>query len=249
MSSTNQDPNKENEKVNEDQSQNNENETAMIVVEEPRANQNQEIVVVDEESINSSKEISPILLFGYIVDPSRGIQQGYSCNFCSRVFLNPQALGGHQNCHKWERNLKKRILAMNRAWKRNIKKGVNFNNSIKQPYFQRYGGGHHQYYGFNRLNIQHAAASVGSSSSNAGIFHGAAAMMQQHQNLAWFNNHHGNGIKEGGNEGGKSGINFVNFLSVTGRRQQATIRTEVDINLVPKGGAGRDAAADEDKEI
>ncbi|GAU48644.1 hypothetical protein TSUD_405910 [Trifolium subterraneum] len=67
----------------------------------------------EDELTNSSKKISPFLLFGFIIDPHKGIQHAYTCNFCSRKFLTPQALGGHQNSHKLERRLKKRIETIN----------------------------------------------------------------------------------------------------------------------------------------
>ncbi|WJX57787.1 hypothetical protein P8452_43310 [Trifolium repens] len=67
----------------------------------------------EDASTNSFKKSSPFLLFGFIIDPNKGIQHAYSCNFCSRKFLTRQALGGHQNFHKLERRVKKRTEASN----------------------------------------------------------------------------------------------------------------------------------------
>ncbi|PWA66881.1 Zinc finger, C2H2 [Artemisia annua] len=41
--------------------------------------------------------------------PSRPMK-AYSCNFCKRKFYSPQALGGHQNAHKREREAARRYL-------------------------------------------------------------------------------------------------------------------------------------------
>ncbi|WJX81127.1 hypothetical protein P8452_64047 [Trifolium repens] len=114
MCNTDRDPNKGKKKVNE----NNENKRKAIVLVEPDVEtKNSKSLnngdVGGEESTNSSKEISPFLLFGFIIDPNKRIRHAYSCKFCSRKFINPQALGGHQSCHKMEKRHKKRAEDMN----------------------------------------------------------------------------------------------------------------------------------------
>jgi hypothetical protein len=109
MCNTDRDPDKGKKKVNE----NNENKRKAIVLVEPDVEtKNSKSLnngdVGGEESTNSSKEISPFLLFGFIIDPNKRIRHAYSCKFCSRKFINPQALGGHQSCHKMEKRHKKR---------------------------------------------------------------------------------------------------------------------------------------------
>ncbi|GAU36465.1 hypothetical protein TSUD_166310 [Trifolium subterraneum] len=112
--------------------------------------------VGEAESTNSSKEISPFLLFGFIVDPNKRIKHAYSCNFCSRKFINPQALGGHQNCHRVEKRLKESAEGMNKYW-------INYSNGTQRvvsqntiiPYHGRYG---YQYNGYENM-IQLAASS------------------------------------------------------------------------------------------
>ncbi|RHN44710.1 putative transcription factor C2H2 family [Medicago truncatula] len=122
--------------------------------------------IAEEESIDSPKEISPFLLFGFIVDQRKGIQNAYSCKFCSRKFTTPQALGGHQSAHKFERSLvKKRIQAFSKAWINysNGNQGISLNNVT--PFHMGCGC---QCYGFNNM-IQHA----GSSNFYAGNLFGA----------------------------------------------------------------------------
>jgi hypothetical protein len=68
------------------------------------------------------------------------MKHAYSCNFCSRKFINPQALGGHQNSHKLERRLKQRIDNMKIDWINysNGNQGVASQNTII-PYHGGYG--------------------------------------------------------------------------------------------------------------
>jgi hypothetical protein len=145
MCNTDRDPNKGKEKVNEEPVvnfktvvRNNENKRKAIVLVEPDVEtQNSKTSnngdAGEEESTHSSKEMSPFLLFGFIIDPNRRMKRAYSCNFCNRKFITPQALGGHQNCHKWEKKFKKRIEDMN-----NANQGVVSQNTII-PYHGGYG--------------------------------------------------------------------------------------------------------------
>ncbi|XP_058742179.1 zinc finger protein 1-like [Vicia villosa] len=69
-----------------------------------------------ESKKNFHKQNFPFLLFGFIIDPTKRNQKAYSCNFCSKKFVTPQAKGGHQNCHKSERKLKKNNETIKKAW-------------------------------------------------------------------------------------------------------------------------------------
>ena len=154
---------KRKKKVNEEsvanlkmmENHNNENKQKAIMLEESHVEtQNSKTPqkdVAEEESTDSSKEISPFLLFGFIVDHKKVIKNAYSCKFCSRKFTSPQALGGHQSSHKLERSLKKKI------------QGISLNTIT--PFHMRRG---YQYYGFNNM-IQNA----GSSNFYAGNLYGA----------------------------------------------------------------------------
>ncbi|CAI8613671.1 unnamed protein product [Vicia faba] len=122
MCNTNHDPNKGKEKLNEETvaKQNNENKRKVTVLEEKpvaksKSSKCHKNDTGEEESTNSSKEISPFVLFGYIIDPTKGNRKAYPCNFCTQKFVSPQALGGHQNCHKLERRLQKKNETMNKV--------------------------------------------------------------------------------------------------------------------------------------
>jgi hypothetical protein len=176
MCNTNE--NKGKEKVNEEsisnlkmmKNQNNVNKRKAIVMEEShfetKNSKSPQKDIVEEESIDSPKEIPPFLLFGFIVDQRKGIQNAYSCKFCSRKFTTPRALGGHQSSHKFERSLvKKRIQAFNEAWINysNGNQGISLNTAT--PFHMGCG---YQCFEFNNM-IQHA----GSSNFYAGNLFGA----------------------------------------------------------------------------
>ncbi|CAI8613672.1 unnamed protein product [Vicia faba] len=153
MCDTNHDSNKGKEKANEESGTN-------PRMEENQNNENKRKVRASEEEPdvefknNFGEEDSPFLLFGFIIDPTKGNQKAYSCNFCSKKFVTPQALGGHQHCHKSERKLKKNNETMNKAWE------IFSNGNVGPGY---------QYYEFDILN-QHV---VGSPSFDAHDLHGS----------------------------------------------------------------------------
>ncbi|KAK2413552.1 zinc finger protein [Trifolium repens] len=153
MCNIDRDPNKGKEKVNEEpivnfktmEIQKNENKRKAIVLAESDVHAKNSKSpnngnAGEKESTNSSKDTSPFILFGFIIDPKNRMKHAYSCNFCSRKFINPQALGGHQNSHKLERRLKKRIDNMKIDWINysNGNQGVASQNTII-PYHGGYG--------------------------------------------------------------------------------------------------------------
>ncbi|GJT17089.1 zinc finger, C2H2 [Tanacetum coccineum] len=67
---------------------------------------------ITQEYLNAyQKEWVNLKLGQNLVDssPSRPMK-AYTCNFCKRKFNSPQALGGHQNAHRREREAARRYL-------------------------------------------------------------------------------------------------------------------------------------------
>ncbi|RHN44711.1 putative transcription factor C2H2 family [Medicago truncatula] len=119
---------------------NNNNKRKVIVMDESHVetknSKSPQKDIPEKESIDSPKEISPFLLFGFIVNHRKGIQNAYSCKFCSRKFTAPHALGGHQSSHKFDKSLvKKRIQAFNETWMNysNGNQGISL-NTYSIPY-------------------------------------------------------------------------------------------------------------------
>ncbi|CAK8543018.1 unnamed protein product [Lathyrus sativus] len=129
MSNTNQDSHKGKKKVNEEsltdsQIMENQNKRKAIALEgdinaETKNSKSPRI----DESTSSSKEFSPFLLFGFIIDPTKGCQKAFSCVICHRKFVSPQALSGSKNCQECEESLKKVVEALNKP-RDNVSHGV-----------------------------------------------------------------------------------------------------------------------------
>ncbi|XP_058742180.1 uncharacterized protein LOC131614639 [Vicia villosa] len=136
---------------------NKESVTNLKTMESQQNKKKQKGMAEEESNVQSKKnfceEIFPFLLFGFIIDPTKGNQKAYSCNFYSRKFITPQAKGGHQNCHKSERKLKKNNETMKKAWEL-----FSNGNHVRCQY---------QYYEFDIMNQK----AIGSSSFNAQDLH------------------------------------------------------------------------------
>ncbi|CAK8543019.1 unnamed protein product [Lathyrus sativus] len=129
MSNTNQDSHKGKEKVTEEsgtelQTMENQNKRKAIALEADTIaeTKNSKSPRIDE-STSSSKEFSPFLLFGFIIDPTKGCQKAFSCIICHRKFISPPALSGSKNCQECEESLKKVVETLKKS-RNNASHGV-----------------------------------------------------------------------------------------------------------------------------
>ncbi|OIV95427.1 hypothetical protein TanjilG_06889 [Lupinus angustifolius] len=124
----------------ESASKNQEKGKGISVVEEPKAVPDKKKEIIMEEDPNANEDSKYPKLFGVLLKPFKGSQKGpYPCALCEKIFHTPQALGGHQNGHKWEQSIKQTKEGLKLFQARSGH--YNFPSSLPLPSYQ--GGGMH----------------------------------------------------------------------------------------------------------